>query len=78
MKAFIISAALLGTLIAMPAYAFQCPGDVAKIDAALKAGPNVSAEQLAEAKKLRAEGGNCIKAVSMPSPLLHWPKPRRF
>ncbi|MFB3088677.1 MAG: hypothetical protein ACE10E_10260 [Acidiferrobacterales bacterium] len=62
MKAFIILAALLGTLMAMPAYAFQCPGDVAKIDAALKAGPNVSAEQLAEAKKLRAEGGQLHKS----------------
>ncbi|MFQ5755388.1 MAG: hypothetical protein ACE5H7_04760 [Acidiferrobacterales bacterium] len=62
MKSLLASAALLGALVALPAYAFHCPGDMAKIDAALKAGPNVSAGQLAEAKKLRAEGGKLHKS----------------
>ena len=62
MKAFIISTALVAGLLTMPTYAFQCPGDMAKINAALKAAPNVSAEQLAKAKKLRAEGGQLHKS----------------
>ena len=61
MKTLFVYAALLGSLLALPAYAFQCPGDMARIDAALKAGPNVSARQLAEAKKLRTEGGQLHK-----------------
>ncbi len=44
------------------ALAFHCPADMKKIDAALSAGPKVSAEQLTEAKKLRAEGETLHKA----------------
>ncbi|WP_149140400.1 hypothetical protein [Gemmobacter caeruleus] len=44
------------TLLAAPALAFQCPMDMAAIDAALAANPTLSAEQLAEVTALRAEG----------------------
>ena len=53
------SAALLASTAAL---AFHCPADMKKIDAALAAGPKVSAEQLAEAKRLRAEGETLHKA----------------
>ena len=38
------------------AFANHCPVDMQQIDAALAANPKLSAEQLAEVKKLRAEG----------------------
>ena len=52
----VFAAALLATMAATPAFAFHCPADMAKIDAALAKNPPLSAEQLAEVKKLRAEG----------------------
>jgi hypothetical protein len=42
--------------------AFHCPKDMKKIDAALENSPALSAEQLAEVKKLRAEGEALHKA----------------
>lgn len=54
MKYFLgITAALF---FAQPAFAFHCPADMAAIDAALAAGPTISAEQLAEVQALRATG----------------------
>jgi hypothetical protein len=38
------------------AYAFHCPTDMKKIDDALKAKPNLTTAQLADVKRLRAEG----------------------
>ncbi len=38
------------------AFAFHCPKDMAEIDAALAKNPKLTAEQLAEVKKLRAQG----------------------
>jgi hypothetical protein len=58
----ILAAALLATLVASPAFAFHCPNDMAKIDAALAKNPSISAQQLAEVKKLRAEGEALHKA----------------
>lgn len=52
----ILPAAFALTLLSSPAFAFHCPADMAKIDAALAAGPQISAEQLAEVQRLRAEG----------------------
>ncbi len=54
MKRLILAAAIL--FLATPAMAFQCPADVGKIDAAVAAGPALTAEQLAEVQKLRDEG----------------------
>ncbi|BAU46870.1 hypothetical protein SVA_0288 [Sulfurifustis variabilis] len=38
------------------ALAFHCPMDMKKIDAALAKGPTVSGDQLAEVRRLRAQG----------------------
>lgn len=54
MKRFLLAAVF--TLFALPALAFQCPTDMGKIDAALAANPDLTAEQLAEVQQLRAEG----------------------
>jgi len=51
-----VLAAGLALAIATPALAMHCPADMAKIDAALAANPTLSEEQLAEVKRLRAEG----------------------
>ena len=48
--------AMAFSLFALPALAFHCPLDMGKIDAALAKNPSLSAQQLAEVKKLRAEG----------------------
>ncbi|MEO8487033.1 MAG: hypothetical protein ABI585_11940 [Betaproteobacteria bacterium] len=44
------------------AFAFHCPADMAKIDAALAKNPKLSAEKLAEVKKQRADGETFHKA----------------
>ena len=61
MKSTILAVALL-VAVAGPAMAFECPMDMGKIDAALAAKPNLSAEQLAEVQKLRSEGEVAHKA----------------
>lgn len=54
---------LFGTLIiSTSALAFHCPADMKKIDAALATSPKLSADQLSEVKKLRAEGETLHKA----------------
>ena len=53
MKRHLLAAALV--LAAGPAFAFQCPADMAEIDAAL-ASASLSAEDLARVQELRAEG----------------------
>ena len=44
------------------AFAFHCPADMKKIDAALAANPKITAAQMTEVKKLRAEGETLHKA----------------
>ena len=44
------------------ALAFHCPADMKKIDAALAAEPKLSADQMAEVKKLRSDGETLHKA----------------
>lgn len=53
-----IRSLLLAVSLALPmaAFAFHCPADMKKIDAALAQGPSLSAAQLAEVRELRAEG----------------------
>ncbi len=53
MKRTLIAAAF--TLVAAPAFAFQCPADMSAIDAAL-ATASLSAEDLAKVQELRAQG----------------------
>jgi hypothetical protein len=60
MKRIIPAAALL--LASSAALAFHCPADMKKIDAALAKSPKLSAEQLAQVKKHRAEGESLHKA----------------
>lgn len=60
MKRFIPAAALL--LASSAALAFHCPADMKKIDAALAKNPKLSADQLAQVKKHRAEGESLHKA----------------
>lgn len=57
----------LMTLVAMLAFsgvalAFHCPADMKKIDAALDKKPTLSADQMSEVKKLRADGESLHKA----------------
>lgn len=51
---FLIAAAVLAAW-SVPAQAFQCPGDMAKIDAALKTA-TLSADDLARVEDLRQRG----------------------
>ncbi len=55
MKRIAIAAILTAVLVG-PALAGQCPVDRKKVDAALAAGPQISAAQMAEVATLRAEG----------------------
>ncbi len=56
MKFGVLATAVGFTLAASSAFAFHCPKDMKRIDEALAAKPNLSAEQLAEVKRYRAEG----------------------
>jgi hypothetical protein len=56
-------AVLLATLfVSASALAFHCPADMKKIDDALAKNPKLSAEQMSEVKKLRADGETLHKA----------------
>lgn len=53
----------LGLMLASTtAFAFHCPADMKKIDAALSTNPKLSDAQMSEVKKLRAEGEAFHKA----------------
>jgi hypothetical protein len=58
LTAFVVA----GLLAAAPAFAFHCPADMAAIDAALAKNPKLSAQDMAEVKKLRAAGETLHKA----------------
>ena len=49
-------------LASTTAFAFHCPADMKKIDEALAKNPQLSAAQMSEVKKLRAEGETQHKA----------------
>jgi len=59
-KQFLLAAVL--ALLNASAFAYHCPQEMKKIDDALAANPKISAAQLAEVKKLRAEGEALHKA----------------
>lgn len=48
--------ALFALALSTGAFAFGCPNEMKKIDEALAADPELTEEQLAEVKELRAEG----------------------
>ncbi len=63
----LLSAAAVAALIAVasaPALAGSCPKIMKKVDAALAANPQVSAEQMTQVTKLRADGAAQHKAGS--------------
>ena len=60
MKRFVIAAAL--ALASSAAFAFHCPADMKKIDEALAKNPNLSAAQMSEVRKYRADGEAMHKA----------------
>jgi len=60
-KSLILTSVVLFALSA-PAMAFHCPADVAKIDAALAAMPDISIAEVAEVTKLRNQGEAYHKA----------------
>jgi hypothetical protein len=47
---------LFAMALSASAFAFHCPAEMKKIDEALAKNPMLTAEQMAEVKKLRAEG----------------------
>ncbi len=57
-----IGVAVASLLFSAGAWAFHCPSDMKKIDDALAKNPPLSAEQMAEVKKYRAEGETLHKA----------------
>jgi hypothetical protein len=61
MKRFLLTTATL-LFLSAPAFAMHCPMDMAAIDASLAKNPSLSTEQLAEVKKLRAEGETLHKS----------------
>lgn len=60
MKKTLIAAAF--AVASTGAFAFHCPADMKKIDEKLASKPMLSAEQMAEVKKLRADGEALHKA----------------
>ena len=62
MKTAIVTLAAAAMFAAGSAFAFHCPADMAKIDAALAKNPQLSAAQLDQVKKERAEGEALHKA----------------
>ena len=57
-----ITLAALLALSTSAAFAFHCPADMRKIDDALAKNPSLSADQMSEVKKYRAEGEALHKA----------------
>jgi len=62
MKQGIVTLAAAVLLASGSAFAFHCPADMAKIDAALAKNPQLSAAQMEEVKKYRSEGETLHKA----------------
>jgi len=62
MKLRSIAVALSLALASTGAFAFHCPADMKKIDEALAKNPKLSAAQMSEVKKYRADGEAAHKA----------------
>jgi hypothetical protein len=57
-----LSTFVAAALFSVSAFAAHCPADMKKIDEAMAANPQLTEEQAAEVKKLRAEGEELHKA----------------
>jgi hypothetical protein len=62
MKLRLTALAAAALFFAGSAFAFHCPADMAKIDAALAKNPQLSAAEMTQVKQLRAEGETLHKA----------------
>ena len=62
MKLSILALAAAALFVSGGAFAFHCPADMAKIDAALAKNPKLTDAQMAEVKKERADGEALHKA----------------
>ena len=62
MKLRHLAAAAVLAIMSNAAFAFQCPGEMKKIDEALAKNPKLSAAQMSDVKKFRAEGETLHKA----------------
>ena len=62
MKLSIVTLATATLFAAGSAFAFHCPADMAKIDAAMAKNPKLTDAQMAEVKKQRADGETLHKA----------------
>lgn len=62
MKVPMLATAIALVLFSAPAFAFHCTKDIAQIDAALAAGPNLGTEQIAEVQALRDKGESLHKS----------------
>ena len=62
MKLRLTALAAATMFVAGSAFAFHCPADMAKIDAALAKNPQLSAAEMTQVKQLRAEGETLHKA----------------
>jgi len=60
LRSYLAAGALI--LISSAAFAFHSPADMKKIDEALAKSPKLTTEQMAEVKKLRADGESFHKA----------------
>ncbi|WP_349741928.1 hypothetical protein [Roseateles cavernae] len=59
LPSYLAAAALM---VSSAAFAFHCPADMKKIDEALAKSPKLTAEQMSDVKKLRADGEALHKA----------------
>lgn len=59
-RSILIAASL--ALVSSTAFAFHCPADMKAIDAAMAKNPKLSAAEMADVKKYRAEGEALHKA----------------
>ena len=66
MKRSLLYAGLCAMLLSTSAFARHCPADMKKIDEALAKNPTMTAEAMAEVKKLRMEGEELHKAGKHP------------
>lgn len=62
MKIHLTALLAAGLLAAAPAFAGSCPKHMAAIDAALAKSPTLSAQEMADVKKARADGEALHKA----------------
>ena len=62
MKLSIVTLATVVTFAAGSAFAFHCPADMAKIDAALAKNPKLTDAQMTAVKQQRADGETLHKA----------------